>query len=106
MLERLKTALVDSLVGAIVVGMLFAQGFAGLARITVSPFTVWLQQHVNPESYDPAVDQRALLIQTMLPQLLISVFTLLIGYVLLRWLYYLDPLDVNEEESPDFEQDE
>jgi hypothetical protein len=87
MLERVKTALVDSFVGAILIGLLLSQGISQIVRVAVNPITVWLQQRQYSENY-PVGSPRAVPIETMLPQLLMSVLMLLIAYGLLRWLYF------------------
>jgi hypothetical protein len=87
MLERVKTALVDSFVGAIAIGLLLSQGISQIVRVAVNPITVWLQQRQYSENH-PVGAVRAASLESMLPQLLMSVPLLLIAYGLLRWLYF------------------
>jgi nitric oxide reductase large subunit len=87
MFERLKTALVDSFVGAIAIGLLLSQGISQIVRVAFNPITVWLQQRQYSENY-PVGAARAAWLESMLPQLLMSAILLLIAYGLLRWLYF------------------
>jgi nitric oxide reductase large subunit len=88
MLERVKTALVDSFVGAIAIGLLLSQGISQIVRVAVNPITVWLQQRQYSESYPVGAPRAVPSLESMLPQLLMSVLLLLIAYGLLRWLYF------------------
>ncbi|HEV2484411.1 MAG TPA: hypothetical protein VGT08_02675 [Terracidiphilus sp.] len=103
MLERVKTALVDSFVGAIAIGLLLSQGISQIVRVAVNPITVWLQQRQYSENYSVGAP-RAALIESILAQLLVSVFLLLIVYVLLRWLYFPHVEKQDQDVSPEPEQ--
>ena len=99
MLERVKTALVDSFVGAIAIGLLLSQGISQIVRVALNPITVWLQQRQYSENY-PVGAPRASSFESLLPQLLMSVFVLLIAYGLLRWLYF--PHLEKQDQDPAF----
>ena len=91
MLERLRTALVYSFVGAIVVGSLLAQGINRFVSILIEPASLWITRRQfwamnNANSVPPGFP-----FQEALSRLLTSMFLLLIAYGLLRWLYYLPP---------------
>jgi len=95
MLERLKTALVhiktalvDSFVGAIALGSLFAYGIMRFVDIFIEPITHWITQRQywgmsNHNSAPPPFPY-----QFAFTNLLTSAILLLVAYGLLRWLYY------------------
>jgi ABC-type antimicrobial peptide transport system permease subunit len=88
MLKRLKTALVDSFVGAIALGYLFAQGILHFVGIFIEPVRHWIAER---ELWELTLSKSALPafpFKLVLSELLTSVFLLLIAYGLLRWLYY------------------
>jgi nitric oxide reductase large subunit len=103
MLERVKTALVDSFVGAIAIGMLLSQGISQIVRVAVNPLTVWLLKRQYSENY-PVSASRAGTLESMLPQLLMSVFLLLIAYGLLRWLYFPHAEKQDQDAVPEPDQ--
>jgi hypothetical protein len=88
MLERMRTALVESYVGAIVTGWLLADGLTRVAGIFTTPIFSWVTQRefrtMTPFSH-PA---RSFPFQAALPDAIGSALLLLMGYGLLRWLYY------------------
>jgi hypothetical protein len=81
MLKRLKTALIDSFVGAIAIGWLFATGIREFVDMINSPYFYW--KLIYPQ-FSPPVRP----LQLALSNLIASAFLLLIAYGLLRWLYY------------------
>jgi hypothetical protein len=100
MLKRLKKALVESYVGAIALGWIFAQGILHFANIFASPFAGWgtrgeyrgLSNSMNLPS--------GFLFRDALPELVRSFFVLLLGYILLRWLYSKPPGTPEPESAP------
>lgn len=60
MLEQLKRALVESFVGAIALGWVFAQGFIHFSYSFIKPFALWFQR----KEYGPLLENRG----TSLPQ--------------------------------------
>ncbi len=103
MLERVKTALVDSFVGAIAIGLLLSEGISQIVRVAVNPITVWLQERQYPGNY-PVGAPRIASIESMLSQLLMSVFLLLIAYGLLRWLYFPQVEKQDQDIAPEPDQ--
>jgi hypothetical protein len=95
MLRRFKSALVKSFVGAIALGWIFAQGILHFAYIFSAPVTGWLSRrefsglvgHTTPTNF--SLDEALL-------ELARSVVVLVIGYLLLRWLYF-KPLEEPED---------
>ncbi|HET7750817.1 MAG TPA: hypothetical protein VFK81_15625 [Terriglobales bacterium] len=93
---RLKKALVESFVGAIAVGWVFAQGVLHFAYIFSVPIVSW----VTRREYNGIINRPispGFSIQDALPELVRSVSLLVLAYILLRWLYF-KPL---EEETAD-----
>ena len=89
MLSRLREVLVSSFVGAIALGFLFSQGILHFAYVFSAPVSGWLSRR----EYDGMLHRPAtgFSLQDALPELVRSVSLLLIGYILLRWLYYKSP---------------
>jgi len=90
MLERLRSALVKSYVGAIAIGWLVAQGFTDVSSIFAAPLTAWITQRLSSEDsgifrvpHNPAVPY-----WMAVPPLIRAVLLLLIAFLLLRWLYF------------------
>ena len=88
MLHRLKTALVDSYVGAIALGYLLGEGVEEIATVITAPFSKWVAlkelRRLSPQSTPDA----GFNLQASLPHLAHGVFYILIALALLRWLYY------------------
>jgi hypothetical protein len=86
MLERLRNVLVSSFVGAIALGWVFAQGLLHFAYVFSAPVSAWLtrrEYHGIMNGVTPIFSLR-----DALPEIAKSISLLLIGYTLLRWLYY------------------
>jgi Zn-dependent protease len=88
MLERLKRALVNSFVGAIALGWLFAQAFLHFAYVFSAPLAGWLARREYHGMLGAGTVPTGFSLQDALPELVKSVSLLLLGYFLLRWLYY------------------
>lgn len=87
MLDRMKQSLVDSYVGAIGLGWLFANGIVSFANIFTSPIASWtMRNEYHGIMGTPPVT--GFLLRDAAPNALRSFVLLLIGYILLRWLYY------------------
>jgi hypothetical protein len=87
LLKRLKRALVESFVGAIALGWLFAQSAVHFAYVFALPVVNWL----GSSTYRRFANQAAPLTFSLrdgLPELTRSLSLLVVGYVLLRWLYF------------------
>jgi hypothetical protein len=101
MLERLKKALVESFVGAIALGWIFAQGISHFAGMFVAPLSRWLM-HKEYRGF-PGMPQfpQGFSLQDALPELLRSVALLVLGYFLLRWLYFKPLEEDTDEPNPE-----
>ncbi len=88
MLKKLRAVLVQSYVGAIGLGWLFAQGILHFTGIFSSPFASWLTR----QRYRGLIEERGyptdLSLKDSLPEALKSALILIVAYLLLRWLYY------------------
>ena len=91
MVNRLKQALVESYVGAIALGYIFAQCVLHFVSIFASPVAAWVAYNqygklmpstTAPEGFSP---------QTSLPDLIKFVLLLVLWIALMRWLYF-EPL--------------
>ncbi len=89
MLERVRQSLVKSYVGAIALGMVFAQAISHLTGIFAVPLSSWLSR----QSYRGVADNFSteFRIEEAIPELVRSALLLVIGYLLLRWLYFQPP---------------
>ena len=101
-LAGMRTALVDSFVGAIATGWLFAEGIGHFASIFTMPLTTWLQQRMlyqlNRASSPIFPDHPHFPVELAIPQLLSSLLLLLIAYGMLRWLYF-PPVEKQEQDQ-------
>ena len=88
MFKRLKQTLVESFVGAIALGWLFAQGIVHFANIFSAPVAGWIVRREYSEFTNRAGASTAFSFQDALPELVRAVSLLLICYILLRWLYF------------------
>ena len=93
MLERLRMTLVNSFIGAIGLGWLFAQGILHFAYMFGAPVAGWLARREYKGMVGCGAVSTGFSLQDALPELVRSVSLLLDGYFLLRWLYYksIDP---------------
>ncbi len=98
MLKPLKEALVSSYVGAIGLGWLFGQGLLHVAFIFSAPVAGWLMRREYGPLMGRANNMRGFSPQDALPELVKSLSLLLVGYLLLRWLYF-PPLAVESSRS-------
>lgn len=98
MLERLKQVLVESFVGAIGLGLLLSQALGHFANGLIMPFANWIARSEFrgfPNRPPPAFPLRE-----GSPEFVRCCVLLLIGYLLLRWLYF-KPVEeeTSEQES-------
>jgi hypothetical protein len=89
MLKSLKEALVSSFVGTIAIGWIFAQGILHFAYVFSAPFTGWLIRREYRGFMDRPALASGLSIQESVSELIKSLALLLVGYLLLRWLYFI-----------------
>jgi hypothetical protein len=103
-IDRLKQALVESYVGAIALGYLFAQGILHFVNIFASPVAGWVSRKQYGELLPRTTASVGSSLQYALPELVRFFLPLLVWYVLLRWLY-LKPLKKEiSEPAPNPEQ--
>ena len=88
MFERLKRFLVNSFVGAMTLGWVFAQGILHFAYVFSAPVAGWITRREYHGIADRATISTSFSLQDALPELVRSFSLLLVAYVLLRWLYY------------------
>ena len=103
MLKRLKTALVDSFVGAIALGWLLAEGVIHFVNVFIEPVEHWISQRQYWEMLHLSSSPPRFPFQLVLSELLTSVCQLLIAYGLLRWLYYPATEKQDQEQTPNQE---
>ena len=92
MLDRLKDALVESYVGTVLVGWLFAEGLIHAVGIFTAPLTTWeartfVHSFIGESGSVRSTTERFPWWEA-LPQALSAALLLIIAYRLLRWLYY------------------
>jgi hypothetical protein len=99
MFDRLKRSLVESFVGALALGWVFAWAILDFASIFSAPLTGWIvrSEYRKVEGLVPGVIPAAIpgamLYRDALPDLASSSALFLIGYMLLRWLYFKPPAE-------------
>jgi hypothetical protein len=86
MFDRLKRSLVESFVAALALGWLFAWAILDFASIFSAPVTNWITR--SEYRTMPGNAPAELLFRDALPHLVSSFVLFLIGYLLLRWLYF------------------
>jgi len=91
MFDRLKHALVESYVGAIALGYLFAQGILHFVNIFASPVAGWISRKQYGDLVPRSTALPGFSLQDALPELVRFVLLLLVWSVLLHWLYF-EPL--------------
>lgn len=104
MFERLKRALVESFVGAIALGYLFAQGILHFVNIFTSPVAGWVARKEYREFIPRTTASAGFSLQDALPELIRFFLLLLVWYVLLRWLYFKPLKKETSEPAPNPEQ--
>lgn len=87
MLDRTRTALVESYAGVIVVGWLLADGLVRFAEMFAAPVLSRVSQ-LEWRAFLSSPLNQSFPYQAALPDAISAVLLLLIGYGLLRWLYY------------------
>jgi len=102
MLHRLKTALVDSYVGAIALGYMLGEGVEQIVTVFIAPFSEWVQMKELHRISPQGAPDTGLGVLSSLPHLAYGVFYVLIALALLRWLYY--PAKVETLSQPDGEE--
>jgi hypothetical protein len=86
MFGRLKTVLVESFVGAIALGWVFAQAILHLISAVTAPISEWEQQRFLSELR--VGDHLRYPLLAWIPELIAAIALAAVGLLLLRWLYY------------------
>ena len=104
MLNRLKSALVESFVGAIALGYVLAQTIIHFVNIFASPITAWVArdeyrrlvpQNLAPQSLAPT----GFPFRNALPELVSFLLLLVVWYVLVRWMYWKPVAQVGQQQD-------
>jgi hypothetical protein len=103
MVDRLKAALVNSFVGAITLGWIFAQAILQCASLLILPLAQAIMARESPNFSVLGTPASIFSIEALLPGLIRVVFLLLVGYGLLRWLYYETESDMSLPPAPETE---
>ena len=88
MLKRLRRALVKSFVGAIALGWIFADSISRLANMFASPVASWVARREYRDLAEHTMVGTAFSLQDALPDLVRCFALLVLGLLLLRWLYW------------------
>ncbi|MFZ0516508.1 MAG: hypothetical protein WBG23_02760 [Acidobacteriaceae bacterium] len=87
MFKRLKKMLVESFVGAIGLGWIFATAIWDFTNALVNPLRIWMARSETFGAAGIAARHAGSLLSFALPGLIDCLLLLAFGYVLLRWLY-------------------
>lgn len=88
MLKRLRDILVRSFVGALALGWVFAQAIMHFSYMIAAPMTQWLaRREYNRLTLRADISTRFSVLDAV-PELLQSLVLFVVGYILLRWLYF------------------
>ncbi len=98
MFRRLRKALVQSFVGAIGVGLVLAYGISAFGTAISAPFWNWVASKEYCGNSNAPQMTAGFPFKTAVPGLVQCFLLLLVGYVLLRWLYY-KPID-DDKQTP------
>jgi hypothetical protein len=100
MLDRLKRVLVESFIGTIALGYLFAQVTLHFVNIFAAPIEGWASQKMYQGFVPRPTTTLGLPLEAALPQLVSFFVLLIIWYVLVRWLYFAPPKRDSLEPAP------
>jgi hypothetical protein len=104
MLDRLKQAVVESYVGAIALGYLFAQDILHFVNVFASPVAGWISRKQYGGLVPGTTSLPGFSLQDALPELVRFVLLLLVWFVLLRWLYIRPLKEETSEPVPNPKQ--
>ncbi|SRR6266702_2995609 len=88
MLDRFKRALVESFVGAIALGWIFAQVLIHFVGILSTPVGNWVSRRTFRSFAQQGSMMPEFTFRDSLPEAVRFVGLLIVGVVILRWLYY------------------
>jgi hypothetical protein len=100
----LKQALVESYVGAVALGYLFAEAILHFVNIFASPVASWVSRKQYGEFVSRTTAPAGFSLQDALPELVRFFLLLLVWYVLMRWLYFKPLNKETSEPVPNPEQ--
>lgn len=86
-MNKLKATLVESFVGTVALGWVFALAIEHFANAFAAPWRVWSTQRVFSNGLRPATNLHFSL-QDSAADLIVAVVLVLVGLALLRWLYF------------------
>jgi hypothetical protein len=95
MFDRLKIVLVESFIGVIALGYLFAEAILYFVNIFTASVAVWVGRN-SPHPFAPGMSP----LGTVLRPATAFVVLLLIWYLLLRWLYFSPPKRTTSDPAP------
>ena len=104
MFDRLKRRLIESFVGAIALGYLFAEAVLYLVNVFTAPVAGWVTRKEFPQFLPRTTGATGLPFETALSPLVSCVVLLLIWYILLRWLYLIPLKSEAPKPAPGTEQ--
>lgn len=87
MFERLRRVLVESYIGAIALGWIFAQAILHFAYMFAAPVASWVTRRQYRGMLGAPAWPTGFFVQEALPELIKTLLLLAVGYVLLHWLY-------------------
>jgi hypothetical protein len=87
MFNRLKKMLVESFVGAIALGWIFAWAILDFTNALVNPLRIWMTRSKVFGATMGVPIRNGSSLSFSLPELANGLLLFLLGYVLLRWLY-------------------
>jgi hypothetical protein len=91
MLNRLKSALVDSYVGAVARGYMLAQCVLHFANVFANPIAGWITRAEYKDVINHGTPMVGFTFRDGLPELVRFVLLLAVWFVLVRWLYFTPP---------------
>lgn len=95
-MQRLKKAAVESYVGAIGIGWILAQAVLHFAYVFAAPVSQWIARREYCELMNQPSPPARLYVYYAMPELIRCVLLLIVGYVLLRWLYFKPVMGLEE----------
>ncbi len=91
MLDLLKSALVDSSVGAVALGYMLAQSVLHFANVFANPVAGWITRGEYKDVVTHGTPMAGFTLRDGLPELVRFVLLLAVWLVLVRWLYLMPP---------------
>ncbi len=88
MFERLRRALVESFIGAIGLGYLFAQGIMHFVNVFSSPVAHWINGNELHRLMPRETGSQSFQFQYALSELVDFILLMTVWYILIRWLYF------------------